>query len=108
MAAFVAQFLLCSCFVEKTVPPRENAECRATANVASFNMLYFADKCLTLCRGGERVSRFACVDGPDFNGYEVDFEEAISRASLYRENERRSYDAACRLLRQTPGPAARG
>lgn len=44
MAAFAAQFLLCSCFVEKTVPPRENAECRATANVASFNMLYFADK----------------------------------------------------------------
>lgn len=44
MASFAAQFLLCSCFVEKTVPPRENAECRATANVASFNMLYFADK----------------------------------------------------------------
>ena len=44
MAAFAAQFLLCSCFVEKTVPPRENSECRATANVASFNMLYFADK----------------------------------------------------------------
>jgi ferredoxin--NADP+ reductase len=27
--------------------------------------------------------KFACVDGPDFNGYEVDFDEAISRGRMY-------------------------
>ena len=53
---------------------------------------------LTLLRDGERVMKFACVDGPDFNGYEVDFEEAISRSSMYRDFERHSYDAACNLL----------
>ncbi len=42
-------------------------------------------------------TRFACVDGPDFDGHEVDFDEAMSRSGLYREKERRDYEA-CRLL----------
>lgn len=33
---------------------------------------------LTLNRDGEKITKFACVDGPDFNGYEVDFDEAMS------------------------------
>ena len=36
---------------------------------------------LTLHRDGERITKFACVDGPDFNGYEVDFDEAMSRCT---------------------------
>ncbi len=53
---------------------------------------------LTLHQNGENVTRFACVDGPDFNGYEVDFDEAISRGAMYRDFERHAYDAACNLL----------
>ena len=53
---------------------------------------------LTLIHGGERVTKFACVDGPDFNGYEVDFDEAMSRGRMYADFERHAYDKACRLL----------
>lgn len=55
---------------------------------------------LTLNRGGEKITQFACVDGPDFNGYEVDFEEAMSRNAMYRDFERHAYEAACRLLKK--------
>lgn len=33
-------------------------------------------------------TKFACVDGPDFNGFEVDFDEAMARSSMYAEFER--------------------
>ncbi len=44
-------------------------------------------------------SKFACVDGPEFDGHLVDFDEAISRGAMYRAEERRSYEAACNLLK---------
>ncbi len=47
--------------------------------------------------GGEM--KFACVDGPDFDGHLVDFDEAMKRGSVYREKERAAHEAACRLLR---------
>ena len=53
---------------------------------------------LTLNVDGKRVTKFACVDGPDFNGYEVDFDEAMSRASMYRDFERHAYESACNLF----------
>ncbi len=53
---------------------------------------------LTLVRDGQRITKFACVDGPDFNGYEVDFDEAMSRGSAYRDFERRKYDELCNLF----------
>jgi len=37
-------------------------------------------------------TRFACVDGPEFNGHEVDFEDLTMRLTAYREQEKRSYD----------------
>ena len=46
--------------------------------------------------GGE--TKFACVDGPDFDGHLVDFDEAIKRASMYQEFERHAREAACNLL----------
>ena len=58
---------------------------------------------LTLNKDGKRVTKFACVDGPDFNGYEVDFDEAISRASMYRDFERHAYERACNLFRKGEG-----
>lgn len=53
---------------------------------------------LTLDVDGKKVTKFACVDGPDFDGYEVDFDEAMSRGAMYREFERHAYDEACNLL----------
>ena len=55
---------------------------------------------LTLNRDGERITKFACVDGPDFNGYEVDFDEAMSRGRMYQDFERRAHDAACNLFKK--------
>lgn len=46
------------------------------------------------------VTAFACVDGPDFNGYEIDFDNAISRSRMYNEFERHAYDEACNLFKQ--------
>ncbi len=42
--------------------------------------------------------KFACVDGPDFDGYEVDFDEAISRSSMYKTFERKAHEETCNLL----------
>ena len=53
---------------------------------------------LTLNVDGKRITKFACVDGPDFNGYEVDFDEAISRSNMYRDFERHRHDEACNLF----------
>lgn len=53
---------------------------------------------LTLNIDGKRVTKFACVDGPDFNGYEIDFDEAMSRGRMYGAFERHAYEAACNLF----------
>ena len=54
---------------------------------------------LTLNVDGKRVTKFACVDGPDFNGYEVDFDEAMSRGSMYRDFERHAHESTCNLFK---------
>ena len=54
---------------------------------------------LTLNRDGQRITKFACVDGPDFNGYEVDFDEAMSRGRMYFDFERKAHEEACRLFK---------
>ena len=55
---------------------------------------------LTLNQDGKRVTKFACVDGPDFNGYEVDFDEAMSRGRMYAEFEAHAREKACSLLKK--------
>jgi ferredoxin--NADP+ reductase len=55
---------------------------------------------LTLNIDGQRVTRFACVDGPDFNGYEVDFDEAMSRSRMYSEFEHHAYESTCNLYKK--------
>ena len=54
---------------------------------------------LSLVQDGKRVTKFACVDGPDFNGYEVDFDEAMSRSRMYFDFERRAHEETCNLLK---------
>ena len=46
------------------------------------------------------VTKFACVDGPEFDGYEVDFDEAMGRSVLYRDFERHAYEKTCNLFRK--------
>ena len=45
-------------------------------------------------------TRFACVDGPEFDGHEIDFDEAIARGRTYAEFERRAYEEACNLFKE--------
>ncbi|MEG2597422.1 MAG: sulfide/dihydroorotate dehydrogenase-like FAD/NAD-binding protein, partial [Oscillospiraceae bacterium] len=46
--------------------------------------------------GGE--TKFACVDGPDFDGHLVDFDEAIERSAMYKKTERHQYEKTCNLF----------
>ncbi len=48
--------------------------------------------------GGE--TKFACVDGPDFDGHLVDFDEAMHRGSTYKEFETHAREAACNLFKK--------
>ena len=48
--------------------------------------------------GGEM--KFACVDGPDFDGHLVDFDEAIARSSMYREFEQHQREKTCNLFKK--------
>ena len=45
-------------------------------------------------------TKFACVDGPDFDGHEVDFDEAMSRSRSYTSFERHAYKEACNLFKK--------
>lgn len=51
-------------------------------------------------------TRFACVDGPDFDGFEVDFDEAMERGGAYRDFERHAYEQTCNLFAK--GDSANG
>ena len=46
------------------------------------------------------VTRFACVDGPEFDGHEIDFDEAMARGTTYRDFERRAREETCNLFRE--------
>ncbi len=55
--------------------------------------------------GGCRLSvggkmKFACVDGPDFDGHLVDFDEVMDRNRMYEEFEKRAREETCKLLEQ--------
>ncbi len=49
---------------------------------------------------GTREIRFACVDGPDFDGREVDFDEAMLRSRMYQPFERHAHEETCNLYRR--------
>jgi len=81
--------------------------CQLTANynvktVVSMNPIMIDGT--GMC-GGCRLSvggkmKFACVDGPDFDGHQVDFDEAIQRSRAYKAQEKHAYEKACHLLNQ--------
>lgn len=48
--------------------------------------------------GGE--TKFACIDGPDFDGHLIDFDEAIERSSMYKDFEMNKREENCNLLKK--------
>lgn len=44
--------------------------------------------------------KFACVDGPDFDGHKVDFDSAMERNTMYREFEHHKYEETCNLFKK--------
>lgn len=54
--------------------------------------------CCRLTVGGKTM--FACVDGPDFDGHQVDFDEAMARSTMYKEFERKRDEQTCNLFKK--------
>ena len=54
--------------------------------------------CCRVMVGGQM--KFACVDGPDFDGWEVDFDSASERNTMYRSWEHKKYEEECNLLKE--------
>ena len=52
--------------------------------------------CCRLTVGGE--TKFACVDGPDFDGFQVDFDEAMARGGIYKPFELKAREEACNMI----------
>ncbi|MCD8187043.1 MAG: sulfide/dihydroorotate dehydrogenase-like FAD/NAD-binding protein [Ruminococcus sp.] len=48
--------------------------------------------------GGE--TKFACVDGPEFDGHLIDFDEAMARGAMYKPFERKAHKDVCNLYKQ--------
>ena len=85
-------------FVVETARPT-GIPCTVSMNPIMIDGTGMCGGCrLTLLREEKRVTEFACVTGPDFNGYEVDFDEAMSRGSMYRDFERHAYEETCNLF----------
>ena len=83
-------------FVVKTTKPHN------VKTVVSMNPIMV--DCTGMC-GGCRLTvggqtKFACVDGPDFDGFEVDFDEAMHRGTMYKPFEAHAREAECNLLKQ--------
>ena len=70
--------------------------------VISMNPIMVDGTCMCggcrLTVGGE--TKFACVDGPDFDGHLVDFDEAMSRGAMYRDFEGHKREETCNLLKK--------
>ena len=61
-------------------------------------MLYATGMC-GICRvtvGGE--TKLGCVDGPEFDGHQVDFEELTNRLKMYKDVEKQAFEHVCKLL----------
>jgi NAD(P)H-flavin reductase len=95
-------------------PPRMMAACAETTRPFGVHTTVSLNPIMVdgtgMC-GGCRVRvdqemRFACVDGPDFDGHKVDFEELIARLSRFQPEERRAlenWSAGCRLIDASRG-----
>lgn len=55
---------------------------------------------ISLNKDGKKITKFACVDGPEFNGYEIDFDSAMARGRTYAEFEKHAYEETCNLFKK--------
>ena len=85
-------------FVVKTTKPH-NIKTTVSMNPIMVDGTGMCGGC-RLTVGGKTM--FACVDGPDFDGFEVDFDEAMKRGSMYRQAEAEDREAECNLLNKKP------
>ena len=83
-------------FVVKTTKPH-NVKTVVSMNPIMVDGTGLCGGC-RLTVGGQ--SSFACVDGPDFDGFEVDFDEAMHRGTMYKPFEAHAREAECNLLKQ--------
>ena len=83
-------------FVVKTTKPH-NIKTVVSMNPIMVDGTGMCGGC-RLTVGGK--TKFACVDGPDFDGFEVDFDEAMHRGTMYKPFEAHARDAQCNLLKQ--------
>ena len=83
-------------FVVKTTKPH-NVKTVVSMNPIMVDGTGMCGGC-RLTVGGQ--TKFACVDGPDFDGFEVDFDEAMHRGTMYKPFEAHTREAECNLLKQ--------
>ena len=87
-------------FVVQTAKPT-GIPCDVSMNPIMIDGTGMCGGCrLTLNVDGKKITKFACVDGPDFNGYEVDFDEAMSRGRMYSSFERHAHEEGCNLFKK--------
>ena len=83
-------------FVVKTTKPH-NVKTVVSMNPIMVDGTGMCGGC-RLTVGGQ--TKFACVDGPDFDGFEVDFDEAMHRGTMYKDFERHAREKACNLFKK--------
>ena len=83
-------------FVVKTTKPH-NVKTVVSMNPIMVDGTGMCGGC-RLTVGGQ--TKFACVDGPDFDGFEDDFDEAMHRGTMYKPFEAHAREAECNLLKQ--------
>ena len=83
-------------FVVKTTKPH-NVKTVVSMNPIMVDGTGMCGGC-RLTVGGQ--TKFACVDGPDFDSFEVDFDEAMHRGTMYKPFEAHAREAECNLLKQ--------
>ena len=83
-------------FVVKTTKPH-NVKTVVSMNPIMVDGTGMCGGC-RLTVGGQ--TKFACVDGPDFDGFEVDFDEAMHRGTMYKPFEAHARETECNLLKQ--------
>ncbi len=76
---------------------KHNIPCEVSLNTIMVDGTGMCGAC-RLTVGGK--TKFACVDGPDFNAHEIDFDEVINRTKIYKEEERKRSES-CNLLNMT-------
>ena len=85
-------------FVVETAKPT-GIPCTVSMNPIMIDGTGMCGGCrLTLHRDGKRITKFACVDGPDFDAHKIDFDEVMNRTRIYKDFEKKR-DENCNLLK---------